>query len=485
MSGSNIADSVSKDAPVVVMPLPPTTRVTLATGYNTVDEKLTGHSRPRGQSHSSTTIPRVKRKGNSSLNNTASWPLDTQIAISFNLVALLFLTHLCVPKARYYTSRFFLTSYYNANTGKYAAGGDDFYFLGLCVVLFTGARASFMKYFLAPLARRWGISKRKDIARFSEQSWLLCYYSVFWTLGLHIYCTSTYFLNLREMFTDWPTRELSHVTKAYILGQWAFWLQQIIVINIEERRKDHWQMLAHHIITVMLISASYGLHLTRVANLILVLMDVVDIFFPLAKCLKYLGFSTLRDIMFGFFMLSWFVARHVFYIITMWSIWSHMAEIIPIGCYHGSQNDLIGPTPLPDHGFLHMLEPFRKPAGTICYSDSIRWGFLGALGFLQALTIVWFFMIVQVAIRVIKGIGADDIRSEDEGDDQEEDDDKGHRDCHRASHPIEVRVEASDLHLRKPRISGKRTASSSGVSLTRGGDRKELLNRIGCERQVD
>lgn len=87
---------------------------------------------------------------------------------------------------------------------------------------------------------------------------------------------------MREMFTDWPTRELSGTIKTYILGQWAFWLQQVIAINIEERRRDHWQMLAHHIVTIALIWTSYALHLTRVANLVLVLMDVVDIFFPVS-----------------------------------------------------------------------------------------------------------------------------------------------------------------------------------------------------------
>lgn len=87
---------------------------------------------------------------------------------------------------------------------------------------------------------------------------------------------------MREMWTDWPTRELPGITKVYVLGQWAFWLQQLIVINIEERRKDHWQMFTHHIVTIVLISTSYALHQTRVGNLVLVLMDVVDIFFPVS-----------------------------------------------------------------------------------------------------------------------------------------------------------------------------------------------------------
>ncbi len=70
--------------------------------------------------------------------------------------------------------------------------------------------------------------------------------------------------------------------KAYLLPQWSFWLQQVLVIHIEERRKDHWQMLAHHFVTVTLIAACYVYHHTRVGNLILVLMDVVDLFLPVS-----------------------------------------------------------------------------------------------------------------------------------------------------------------------------------------------------------
>jgi acyl-CoA-dependent ceramide synthase len=65
--------------------------------------------------------------------------------------------------------------------------------------------------------------------------------------------------------------------KGYMLAQLGFWLQQLIVINIEERRKDHWQMFAHHIVTSILIYTSYRYGHTRVGNLILVLMDASDL----------------------------------------------------------------------------------------------------------------------------------------------------------------------------------------------------------------
>lgn len=97
-----------------------------------------------------------------------------------------------------------------------------------------------------------------------------------------IYCTSTYFLDLRELWTDWPQRELNGLTKGYMLVQGAFWLQQVMVINMESRRRDHRQMMAHHIVTIALLWASYVYHQTRVGTLILVTMDVVDLIFPVS-----------------------------------------------------------------------------------------------------------------------------------------------------------------------------------------------------------
>ncbi|KAI9042411.1 longevity assurance proteins LAG1/LAC1 [Aspergillus affinis] len=416
---------------------------------------------------------------------TGRWLLENQIELSAACIAVCLFTHYSVPDARSYTSKFLFISHYSTSRGTYAAGGDDFYFIAFCIVLFTGLRAAVMKYILAPLATFWGISRKKDVNRFAEQGWLLCYYSILWTLGMYIYYTSSYFLDLREMWTDWPTRDLPAINKAYVLCQWAFWLQQVLVIHIEQRRKDHWQMLAHHTVAIVLISTSYAWHLTRVANLILILMDVVDILFSLAKCLKYLGLFTLCDIMFGVFMVSWFIARHVLYLTTMWSIYTHMAEIIPIGCFHGSQDALTGPTPLPERGLSHMLDPFRNPSGTICFSPRVQWGFLVALGFLQFLNLVWLVMIVRVALRVLAGRGADDVRSEDEGEYDGEWEMTGNGRRGGASSRPEGLGVATGLKASQRITNTKRTAHSTGVGLPRRSDQKQLLGRLGCDRQID
>lgn len=90
-------------------------------------------------------------------------------------------------------------------------------------------------------------------------------------------------MNMKELWTDWPTREIALLPKSYFLGQYAFWLQQVIVINIEERRKDHWQMLSHHFVTIALLATSYTFHFTRIGNQILILMDLVDILLPVSR----------------------------------------------------------------------------------------------------------------------------------------------------------------------------------------------------------
>jgi acyl-CoA-dependent ceramide synthase len=89
-----------------------------------------------------------------------------------------------MPRARDYTAKYFTLSYYNPSTGKYGLGWADAHLVLFCVVLLTGLRAATMEYILAPFAKSQGMSKRKDITRFSEQAWMVVYYSAFWPLGL-------------------------------------------------------------------------------------------------------------------------------------------------------------------------------------------------------------------------------------------------------------------------------------------------------------
>jgi acyl-CoA-dependent ceramide synthase len=207
--------------------------------------------------------------------------------------------------------------------------------------------------------------------------------------------------------------------------------------------------------------------------------------------LKYLGYSTLCDIAFGVFMLAWVVARHVLYVMVCYSVWVDTPELIPFACFSGPNSDLKGPfEPPASRGSLYLLDPLLSSRGLMCFNNTVKWCFLSTLLFLQCITLFWFGMIVKVAVGVISGKGAEDTRSGDEMEDGEsevddwEDEDQ---EIDEEAPPLEeeVGVEGIDLKGWERRTGVKRQAVASGVSLPGHSDRKELLGRIGCEKQVE
>ena len=57
-------------------------------------------------------------------------------------------------------------------------------------------------------------------------------------------------------------------------------MQQLLVIHVEEKRKDHYQMLSHHVATITLLTSAYIYSFYNVSNVVLCLMDIVDLLLP-------------------------------------------------------------------------------------------------------------------------------------------------------------------------------------------------------------
>lgn len=99
----------------------------------------------------------------------------------------------------------------------------------------------------------------------------------------NILLNSPYWLNFEELWSTWPSRQLSGELKWYFLVQLAFYLQALLAINLEERRKDFGQMFLHHCVTSFLMYVAYAYRWTNVGNVILCIMDVVDFLLPVCK----------------------------------------------------------------------------------------------------------------------------------------------------------------------------------------------------------
>jgi very-long-chain ceramide synthase len=311
------------------------------------------------------------------------------------------------------------------------------------------------------------------------------------------------------VWEGFPIRELNGLVKSYYLVASAFWLMQLVVVNIEEHRKDHLHMLVHHLIACSLMIASYCHHQTSIGNVILCSMDVVDIVLPLAKILKYLKFRLVCDIVFGAFMLVWFLSRHLIYMRVCWAVYKHSIDPDSERCYRGPTTALEGPMPLPD-GYRHLYEPFLDPTGLVCTSQGILRMFLAVLLALQVIILIWFSMIINIAYKVVSGEGANDIRSDDEestGPDMELDEESDIEDTDPCNRPIEEEVDFDEMRISssRPGLAVKSTrrraakhsndhagtaaanspstmTTSPSVSLSGTSKRKELLGRIGCDK---
>jgi hypothetical protein len=75
------------------------------------------------------------------------------------------------------------------------------------------------------------------------------------------------------------------------------------------KRKDFWQMFAHHVITLTLIALSWICNLHRVGSLVLLVHDCADIFLEAAKLTKYAQYQKVCDAIFAVFTVVWIVTR--------------------------------------------------------------------------------------------------------------------------------------------------------------------------------
>lgn len=135
---------------------------------------------------------------------------------------------------------------------------------------------------------------RHAVIRFAEQGWQAIYYLCQWSLGVvrlflitpfwqHALMYALQYVHYYLPSNPWagyPHTPLVGIVKLYYLMQISLYVHGVLLLNAEAPRKDHWQMMAHHVVTNILIVTSYAYNFTRVGCLIMVLMDWCDIFLP-------------------------------------------------------------------------------------------------------------------------------------------------------------------------------------------------------------
>jgi acyl-CoA-dependent ceramide synthase len=97
---------------------------------------------------------------------------------------------------------------------------------------------------------------------------------------------SNYWMNLRGLWTTFPTKQLGGSLKFYLLTSLAFWFNQIIVVNVEKKRNDYALYMAHHIVTATVMVSAYVYSAHELAHLVSNLMEAADVFLCVRRFLR-------------------------------------------------------------------------------------------------------------------------------------------------------------------------------------------------------
>jgi acyl-CoA-dependent ceramide synthase len=148
-------------------------------------------------------------------------------------------------------------------------------------VVLTFTREFVMQELLRPLAKRAGMKSKIKQARFMEQMYTALYFGVLGPAGMYVMSrTPVWYFDTVGMYADFPHKTLEGVFKFYYLFQAAYWAQQAIVmiLGLEEPRKDFKELIGHHIVSLALIGLSYRFHFTYMGLAVYVTHDISDFF---------------------------------------------------------------------------------------------------------------------------------------------------------------------------------------------------------------
>lgn len=233
-------------------------------------------------------------------------------------------------------------------------------------------------------------SKPQLIDKFKETSWRLVFYLFIFIYGCVVLWDKPWLWSKFHFWSGWPKHPLDDSIRWYYLIEASFYSSLMFSQFTDVRRKDFWQMFIHHIVTLLLMFASWFTNLVRVGSLVLVLHDSVDWIIESTKLAAYTKYENASMVLVALFGTVWFTTRLV--IFPLHVIRSCYVDSLATMAAEGIKTDNVG-------GIFVL--------------------FIGSLCVLCVLHAIWFWKIVLLVIRVAKGDAVKDNRSDSEGGEDE------------------------------------------------------------------
>ncbi|KIK68047.1 hypothetical protein GYMLUDRAFT_36867 [Collybiopsis luxurians FD-317 M1] len=281
---------------------------------------------------------------------------------------------------------------------RYQKGWSDLLFIAYHVIFWSLIRQSITIYVFKPIARYFGIWKEQKLDRFGEQGYAMVYFAVMGAWGFRIMGQlPTWWYKTEAFWIDYPHWDMKPELKRYYLMQMAYWVQQLLVLilGLEKPRKDYYELVAHHIVTIWLVGWSYLINLTLIGNAVYMSMDIPDTFLAFSKLLNYIRAERAKIVSFAIFIVIWTYFRHILNIYILYSVW-----------------------------FEYDLIPESSKIWIWANGTYLNWWMkyqvFAPILLLQFLNLFWYYLIMRILLRALVSPDIDDVRSDDEDDGEDE-----------------------------------------------------------------
>lgn len=196
-----------------------------------------------------------------------------------------------------------------------------------------------------------------------------------------------------------PVYHWAREMRTFYLIEFGYYSMSVVMVLVKKRRSDFLEMLAHHLISSVLISMSLTYNYVRIGIVIMALHNMFDPFMNMAKCCHYAfkgSLHVLADINFGICLVMFLISRLVLYPIVVYKV-----------C------------------FLSIAYPGKVPVWDATVD---QWICKVCLLLLFPLHLFWFYLMMKVAVKALRGGGVQkDERSDSEDEDDKPDNGSGKR----------------------------------------------------------
>ncbi|KAL3831741.1 hypothetical protein ACJMK2_023455 [Sinanodonta woodiana] len=222
--------------------------------------------------------------------------------------------------------------------------------------------------------------------RYGYEHWHLLFYVSIFVYGIAILWNKPWFSETKYCWIGWPKQGIDRDVYWYYVLELGFYWSLVYTLAVDHKRKDFYEMVIHHLVTVLLIYFSWVLNFVRVGTLVLAVHDASDYWMAAAKMAKYINKQTLCEACFVIFCITWIISRLIIYPYVVLYTTTVETYGIVMDVTFGS------------HWFFNFL-----------------------LYILQVLHIIWTFMIARIAMqKFTAGNIQQDVRSDAESDDEGE-----------------------------------------------------------------